>query len=592
MDLRNRTTNASAAYLRRHRVRVPTALLGTAAVFLVLRRMRAPLISLIGIVAVSITALALAPGTDASGAPHRLSIFEAFYVITYTMTTIGFGEIPSAFSIEQRIVVTVAIYLSVAGWAYSLGTLLTLLQDAGFKRALATQNFRRGVVGIREPFYILAGYGYAGRAVARELDDRGKRMVVVDNNQASLDKLAMDQLHNDAPGLLGDAHLPSVMGLAGLDRRQCVGVLALTDDESVNLDVVMSATLLRPRVPVLAFCKSPEVADSMEAFKAADIVNPYDAAGQYLLVALTRPSAYKLAILLLNPVGTAMPELPEGMGAGRWIVYGEGRFAREVASDLKAAGMDVRRVDPKDGTPDVAGVEGLVLAAGSDTLNLALGAKTRRDHPGVFLAMRQHGPGAAALVEAFAPDMVFDPKDLLVREVLARLVTPAYWEFVAHALHQSEEWAAGLLSRVVDACGSQTPGVERIEIDDDAPAVARRIPIQSIRLGDILRDPSERDRMLAIVPLVLVRDGVSTFVPDLDTTLRLGDELVVVGKPSALSDQIEVLYDDSTLQYAITGKDVPTTLVWRVLTGQPMFGERGTWSPPKQQRRRRRPARR
>ena len=79
---------------------------------LALRRMRAPLITLILIYAVSVLGLTLIPGIDAEGQPTRMSFFHAFYFISYTATTIGFGEIPNAFSESQRLWIILCIYLS------------------------------------------------------------------------------------------------------------------------------------------------------------------------------------------------------------------------------------------------------------------------------------------------------------------------------------------------------------------------------------------------------------------------------------------------------------------------------------------------
>ena len=65
-------------------------------IFLILRRMRAPLIVLITIFAVSVLGLTLIPGQDAAGQPTRMGFFDAFYFMSYTATTIGYGEIPHA----------------------------------------------------------------------------------------------------------------------------------------------------------------------------------------------------------------------------------------------------------------------------------------------------------------------------------------------------------------------------------------------------------------------------------------------------------------------------------------------------------------
>ena len=71
--------------------------------FLILRRLRAPLITLIIVYAISVGGLALIPGVDGDGVRRPLSIFHAFYVMSYTATTIGFGEIPYPFTDAQRL---------------------------------------------------------------------------------------------------------------------------------------------------------------------------------------------------------------------------------------------------------------------------------------------------------------------------------------------------------------------------------------------------------------------------------------------------------------------------------------------------------
>ena len=82
----------------------------------VLRRMRVPLIVLILIFAVSVLGLSLIPGQDGAGHPRRMTLFEAFYFMSYTATTIGFGELPHDFTAAQRMWVTVTIFLAVIGW--------------------------------------------------------------------------------------------------------------------------------------------------------------------------------------------------------------------------------------------------------------------------------------------------------------------------------------------------------------------------------------------------------------------------------------------------------------------------------------------
>src|SRR4051812_26458428 len=190
--------------------------LSSAGVFLVLRRMRIPLIVLIVIFAVSVLGLSLMPGRDAQGRPDRMGIFDAFYFMSYTATTIGFGELPNEFTAAQRMWVTLAIFLAVIGWAYAIGSLLSLVQDQGFRQALARRSFTQSVHRIREPFMLLVGYGNAAKMLARSLDDMGRRFVVIDHEDARVSAVELDAYRADAPALHGDARDTRLITLAGV----------------------------------------------------------------------------------------------------------------------------------------------------------------------------------------------------------------------------------------------------------------------------------------------------------------------------------------------------------------------------------------
>ena len=87
-------------------------------IFIALRRLRAPLILLVAVFALGIVGLVLIPGVDAEGRAWHLTVFQALYFMTYTASTIGFGELPREFGQAQRVWVTIVIFLSVVGWAY------------------------------------------------------------------------------------------------------------------------------------------------------------------------------------------------------------------------------------------------------------------------------------------------------------------------------------------------------------------------------------------------------------------------------------------------------------------------------------------
>jgi len=71
-------------------------------IYLLLRRMRLPLIVVIMVYMISITGLVLIPGIDDQDSPWHMGLFHAFYFVSFMGTTIGFGEIPYPFTDPQR----------------------------------------------------------------------------------------------------------------------------------------------------------------------------------------------------------------------------------------------------------------------------------------------------------------------------------------------------------------------------------------------------------------------------------------------------------------------------------------------------------
>ena len=568
------------------RVAADSAAQASATVFLILRRMRAPLIVLIVIFAVSVLGLTVIPGEDLDGRPYRMGFFDAFYVMSYTATTIGFGEIPFPFTYNQRMWVTISIYLTVIGWAYAIGSLLALLQDRSFRSALALQRFTRKVARLGEPFVLVAGYGRAGELLGHSMDLLGRRVVVLDRSAERIDGLELESYHADVPGLAADVRDPGHLGVAGLGHASCEAVVALTDDDEVNLAVVMSAALLRPDVPVIARATSRGMADRMRAFGAPSVVNPFDVFGDHLRLALRTPAAYQLLTWLESGPGAALP--PRGLPprSGRWVVCGYGRLGRELTRDLRHEGLAVTVVEPRPvdadaedvvvGDPsqpgvleraDLEGAVGFVAGTDNDTTNLSLVAAARRINPSLFVAARQNRPASGPLFGAMEIDALLVPTEVVAHEIYAQLSTPLLWRFLRELPAKGDDWAAELVGRLTDVCGTHLQALWKVRlIPQEAPALAEWLDSGTARLGDLLRNPEDREEPLHAVPLLLMRGHEATLAPPADFVLAQGDELLLAGWPAARRALGTILELDAAREYVATGRRVPTSWIWRRLS--------------------------
>lgn len=551
--------------LRRVPVGVPSDGPENDAIFLVLRRMRAPMILLVCIFTVAVFGLSLIPGVDDNGVARRMTVFESFYLFSYTATTIGFGEIPYPLTTEQRMWVTLCIYLTVIGWAYAIAALFNLLQDHGFRGAVGMQGFAGRVRRLNEPFIILAGYGQMGKAVAQALDELGRRCVVIDKESSRIELLARQQYTLEVPGLEGDARDPSVLALAGLGHRQCEGIVALTESDEVNLAIVMAVQLLRPEVPVIARSNDRNHVAAMREFEAEAVINPYDRYGAYLVLRLQRPVTHQLITWLLAAWGSPLPPRVEGLGRGRWVVAADGRFGREVVADLQNAGLQAELVKPRIGRVDCGDAVGFVAGSDDDSLNLSMAAHARLANPDIFLSVRQRSQQNEPLLQAFAPESVFIPAQLTTQEALARVITPAFWDFIEFARQQDDAWAQALLDRLVARCGRASPDQHRTVLDaEHAPAAVRWLEGGNpLTVGDLFRDPDDTGRSIAALPVLLVRGAEKTMVPPDDLPLAVGDILISMGHQEAFDRMGHTLYHDHVVEHVVTGDDVPATWLWR-----------------------------
>jgi voltage-gated potassium channel len=574
---------------RRMRRRLPaaSAAQAEATIFLVLRRMRAPLIVLITIFAVSVLGLSLVPGQDASGAPARMSLFDAFYVMSYTASTIGFGELPEPFTPAQRLWVVAAIYLTVIGWAYAIGSVLALLQDRAFRQAMALRRFTRQVRRLREPFLLLVGHGATGELLSRSFDELGKRVVVIDIDDERIGSLDLGSYHADVPGLVADARDPGHLGVAGLANPRCEAVLALTNDDEANLTVTMTAALLRPEVTVVARTTSRPVAERMLAFGGPAVINPFDRFGEHLGLGIRAPASYQLITWLESGPGAEPPERGHPPAEGRWVICGFGRFGRELTKDLVAEGLEVTVIesvagepapgDPPrvtgDGTdPDVLEEAGLGTAAGfvaatdNDTANLSMIAAARRINPDVFVVARQNRAATAALFAAMEVDALLVPTELVAHEVYAQVSTPLLWRFLQEVPAMGDAWAAGVVDRAGEVCGPRLDVMWKVRLDArEAPGLQAWLGAGDARVGAVLRDPADRDEALAAVVLMVLRDGDAVMAPDDDFALAAGDELLLLGRAAARRALDTTMVVDSAAEYLRTGRRVATGWLWRAL---------------------------
>ncbi len=365
---------------------------------MILRRMRLPLVVVIVAYAIAVFGLTLMPGTDPEGRPWHLSLFDAFYVMSYTATTIGFGEVPYPYSYAQRLWMTFSIYLTVISWAYALGVIFALTRQPAFRAALERSRFEAGVSRLVDRFFVICGHGQSGQRLVVALDRLGYATVVIEPNPERLRSLLVRDHAQPAVGMVGDARSPDLLEAAGIRRDNCRGVVVLTADDEATQTIAIETRVLAPQLPVLARVKSPIAQQTLEDFGGVTLVNPFETFAFNFALALDKPDTLRLEEWLTGVPGAGCP--PHiGVPRGHWVLAGYGRFGIAVRDRLEQAGLTWKAIDldpircGADGilgsglaaeALKVAGIEsacGLVAGTDNDANNLAIVMAARRLKP-------------------------------------------------------------------------------------------------------------------------------------------------------------------------------------------------------------------
>ncbi|WP_148716056.1 potassium channel family protein [Chitinolyticbacter meiyuanensis] len=556
-------------------------------IFLVLRRMRAPLITLILIYAISVFGLVVIPGVDNHGQPYRMDFFHAFYFVSYTATTIGFGEVPYAFTYTQRMWVVVCIYLSVIGWAYAIGTTFSILQDKSFQQAVQLARFANRVRRISEPFFLICGYGQTARLLCRVLDDQQIRFVVLELREERVHDVTFADYRFDVPAYAGDASNPKLLELAGITHSLCRGVLAITGNEEANLSVTIAAHVLRPALLSVGRSKTRAVAENMASFGTNRVINMFDAVGAQFRRSLHAPHTSRLWDTLSDFPGEPLPPLVKPP-RGHWVIVGFGRFGHAVKEALDCEGATVTVIDLEDQTelpPEqyvqalgvdaaslkAAGIEravGIVACHDHDSHNLSAIATARAIHPGLFVIARQNLANNGMLFEAFKPDVTVVRSEVMSHECLRALTTPTLARFLGQIQTRSESWSQALMREIEGLCELYVPATWVVHLTaENAGAIYALLaqPQPALELRHLMANPQEYTRRLRALPLMLTRAGRDILLPPPETPLAFGDAILFAGTTGARSAQDVILDQYPVIDYVRTGLDQPQSWLFRRL---------------------------
>lgn len=216
---------------------------------------------------------------DAAG--DEVSLLDAFYYSTVSITTTGYGDV-SPVSDRARLLTTVLITPArVLFLILLVGTTLEFLAE----RTRELYRVSRWRAALKD-HVIICGYGTKGRAAVESLVGSGTgraQIVVVDADERALEKAKADGL----AAIPGDASRTDVLRAAGIETARAVIVAPNRDDASVL--ITLTARELNRTATIASAVREEENAHLLRQSGADSVITSSGAAGRLLGLATETP---------------------------------------------------------------------------------------------------------------------------------------------------------------------------------------------------------------------------------------------------------------------------------------------------------------
>jgi len=545
------------------------------AFWIILQRLRTPLIVIIVTYAIAILGMVLIPGWDGEK-EYTLTFFDAFYFISYTASTIGFGETPYDFTYPQRLWVVICIYLTVIGWFYTIGALVSIISDKTLKRELLKGRFRKQVRKLKKDFIVILGYNYVHAEVIKRLTSAGMEVVLIDHDADRLNLFQLEESSMGVPVMVGNALLTATLKDAGVQSPYCKAVVAHFYKEDKNLRITILTRFLNAKVTVITKATLRDTITSLLDTDIAKVENPFEIFAKRFDIALTAPHILTLEnwIYKNSDLADEASFLPQG----RYIICGYGRLGKLIKEKLDKHGMDYVIIDEKGiGTKEMiknetfiranaddkdillkAGIESAaVLVAGTqnDIDNISIFITAKKLNSDLYVIARENTMKEISIFEATRANWLFMIEKILINKTSLQLSQPLKHSFLKRILYQDEEWGTSLVNLLKAQLGSNPQLLHLIINKEKAFAISNAIEEnESIGLNVLLKSLENWKNYHKALPLFLKRNGDEFLLP-CNEVLEIGDQ-ILFACDSQSREEIEIIasniYD---LHYVRTGEE-------------------------------------
>ena len=225
--------------------------------------------------------LGVAAGTLGFMILEDMDFLSAMYMTVITMSTVGFGEVAPLHPVGRIFVIFLIVFgVIVAG---SLVTFVGQQVLEGHFKHLVTRRKMESKLKKMSDHHIIAGFGRVGQHVAREFHSKRVPFVVVEKNDAAINRV----LEEGFVPLQGDATDDEVILAAGIERAQTL--VSTLPEEAQNVYLTLTARYMNPNLSIIARADFEEGEKKLLRAGADHVIIPHVLGGIRMAKAALQP---------------------------------------------------------------------------------------------------------------------------------------------------------------------------------------------------------------------------------------------------------------------------------------------------------------
>ena len=228
---------------------------------------------------------------------ENMSILDAMYMTTISITTVGYREV-HPLSDAGKVFTMFLLITSWATFAFAISRITQFVISGEINNYFKTRKLMKDVSKL-ENHVILCGYGRNGHQAARMLKTHNVPFIVIEK-----DKQLMQKMESEGEKILhleGDSTEEEVLKDAGVERARAL--ITTLPIDAQNVFIVLTARDLNPGLRIISRASEASSVSKLKKAGATNVIMPDFIGGTHMATLVSKPDVIEFIDYLSGEEG-------------------------------------------------------------------------------------------------------------------------------------------------------------------------------------------------------------------------------------------------------------------------------------------------